>query len=167
MALRSAAAPILLACVLGLALAWPLHAPPIEHHGEAREGLVVQAVVDRGEWILPRRNGELPSKPPLFHWLAAAATRAFGFSDGVVRLPSAVAAWGVACVTFALGGAIGLRHQVELAFELIGDAALEISGEERTGFLFAFQFLLNVARETRPRPERHAACHSRSARSRR
>src|SRR4029079_19602587 len=67
--LRSAVIPIVLACVFGLALAWPLHSPPIDHHGEAREGLVVQAIVDRGEWILPRRNGELPSKPPLFHLL--------------------------------------------------------------------------------------------------
>ena len=101
--------PILLALVLGIALAWPLRSPAIEHHGEAREGLVVQAIVDRGEWILPRRNGELPSKPPLFHWLAATAALGLGFSDAVVRLPSAVAAWAVACLTFALGRAIGGR----------------------------------------------------------
>jgi len=45
--------------------------PPIWHHGEAREALVVQGIVRNHEWILPLRNGAIPSKPPFFHWLAA------------------------------------------------------------------------------------------------
>lgn len=109
MDVRRVSEPILLALVLGLASVWPLRSPAIEHHGEAREGLVVQAIVDRGEWILPRRNGELPSKPPLFHWLAATAALGFGLSDGVVRLPSAIAAWVVAWCTLAVGRVIGGR----------------------------------------------------------
>ena len=40
--------------------------------GEAREALVVQAIVDSGQLVLPLRAGvDLPSKPPLIHWLAA------------------------------------------------------------------------------------------------
>lgn len=84
---------LLLACLLGLLFALPLGGSPITHHGEAREGLVVQDVVTRGHWILPRRNGELPSKPPLFHWAAAVTTKLFGASDASLRLPSAVAAF--------------------------------------------------------------------------
>lgn len=112
---RSALEPFVLAVVFGLALAWPLRSPPIEHHGEAREGLVAQAIVDHGEWVLPRRNGELPSKPPLFHWLAASAAAIFGWSDAVLRLPSAIAAWLTACCTFALGRAAGGRRTGWLA----------------------------------------------------
>lgn len=100
---------LLLTVLLAGALAWPLHAPPIAAHGEAREGLVVQDVALRGEWTLPRRNGELPSKPPLFHWMAAAAARAFGLTDATVRAPSAIAAWVTLVATFALGTAIGGR----------------------------------------------------------
>ncbi len=98
---------VFLGAVATFAFAWSLHTPPVDHHGEAREGLVVQAIVDHGEWILPRRNGELPSKPPLFHWVAGGAALAFGLSDVVLRLPSAVAAWGVACLTFALASTVG------------------------------------------------------------
>ena len=64
-------------------------APPIWHHGEAREGLVVQGIVHNHEWILPLRNGEIPSKPPFFHWLAALSAFVFGPSDLIVRLPMA------------------------------------------------------------------------------
>jgi 4-amino-4-deoxy-L-arabinose transferase-like glycosyltransferase len=92
-----------------------LLAPPILHHGEAREGLVVQAIVQKHQWILPFRNGELPSKPPLFHWIAAILARVFGLSDTVVRLPSAVSATVMAFVTFVMGIAIGGRVTAWLA----------------------------------------------------
>jgi hypothetical protein len=36
-----------------------LLSPPIWHHGEAREGFVVQGIVRNHEWILPLRKGEL------------------------------------------------------------------------------------------------------------
>jgi 4-amino-4-deoxy-L-arabinose transferase-like glycosyltransferase len=62
---------VVLTLLVALVLAWPLAAPGIGTHGEAREGLVVQDLVARGHWVLPLRNGELPSKPPLFHWIAA------------------------------------------------------------------------------------------------
>jgi 4-amino-4-deoxy-L-arabinose transferase-like glycosyltransferase len=97
----------LVAALLAPLLLAPLWWPPIGEHGEAREGLVVQHIVARGEWILPRRNGELPSKPPLFHWLAAPLGHAFGVSDATLRLPSAVAAAVLAATTFALGAGIG------------------------------------------------------------
>ena len=32
-----------------------------------------------------------------------------------------------------LGGAVGLRHQVEIALEFEGDAALEVVGQQRAG----------------------------------
>jgi 4-amino-4-deoxy-L-arabinose transferase-like glycosyltransferase len=100
---------IVLTAVLVLGLAWPILSPPISHHGEAREGLVVQDIVRHGHWVLPRRNGELPSKPPLFHWTAAMAAHVFGAGDASLRLPSAGAALLVALTTYALGVLIGGR----------------------------------------------------------
>jgi 4-amino-4-deoxy-L-arabinose transferase-like glycosyltransferase len=66
----------------------------------------VQGIVHDQQWILPYRNGELPSKPPLFHWLAAAASLIFGESDFSTRLPSAIGAGVMVIVTFLLGRAM-------------------------------------------------------------
>lgn len=98
-----------LTLAVALMLAVPVLSPPITHHGEAREGLVVQDIVARGDWILPRRNGELPSKPPLFHWAAAASTLAFGAGDAPLRLPSALAALLVVLAAYEYGRRVGGR----------------------------------------------------------
>lgn len=105
----------LAAIVIALALlAWPAIAhTPFFTKGEPREALVVQALV-RGEGLLlPLRNGdEIPSKPPLFHWLGAlsslvldralhaggdisgmpGAPRSQDVSEAAVRAPSLLAA---------------------------------------------------------------------------
>lgn len=98
---------VLLALVLAAALAWPLASPPIHERGEAREALVVRDIVQHGEWVLPHRQGVIASKPPLFHWLAAATSHAVGLSDASVRVPSALAAWVMAAATLALGRMMG------------------------------------------------------------
>ena len=100
---------LLLVALVAVALAWPLVSPPISTHGEAREGLVVQTVVHEGRWILPLRNGELPSKPPLYHWIAGGAAAVLGLSDAVVRLPSALAALVVLLLVQGLAAATGGR----------------------------------------------------------
>src|SRR5438093_12671414 len=69
--------PVLAAAAL-IALAVVLAALPIGSDvyqgGEAREGLVAREMLRTGDWILPLWNGSVvPSKPPLFHWLAAGA----------------------------------------------------------------------------------------------
>ena len=86
-----------------------LFAPPIWNRGEAREGLVVQGIVHNQQWILPFRNGELPSKPPLFHWLAATNALILGESDFSTRLPSGIGAAVMITVTFMMGRAMGGR----------------------------------------------------------
>jgi len=54
--------------------------------------VVVWEIVSNGEWILPLRDGtEIPSKPPLFHWLGALVSTALGRVDEfTVRFPSAL-----------------------------------------------------------------------------
>jgi 4-amino-4-deoxy-L-arabinose transferase-like glycosyltransferase len=65
---------------------------PFYTRGEPREALVVQTIVTSGEIVLPMRNGdELPSKPPLFHWLGAIASKVQGrLSEASIRFPSLV-----------------------------------------------------------------------------
>jgi 4-amino-4-deoxy-L-arabinose transferase-like glycosyltransferase len=69
--------------VLGLA--------KISGSSEAREAHVAQVIVNTAEWVLPDRNGFVPSKPILHHWLIAS----FSFLTNTVdefsaRLPSAL-----------------------------------------------------------------------------
>jgi 4-amino-4-deoxy-L-arabinose transferase-like glycosyltransferase len=68
------------------------HRNPFYTRGEPREALVVQTIVRDGTIILPMRNGdELPSKPPLFHWLGALASQVHGrLSEATIRFPSVV-----------------------------------------------------------------------------
>ncbi len=137
----------MLTLVLALLLAWPLATPAIGQHGEAREGLVVQDIVGKGHWILPRRNGDLPSKPPLFHWAGALATRTFGASDASLRLPSALAAIVVVLATQALGVWIGGRTVGWLASGiLIGMVPfLNAAVEARVDMVFAAALTLALA----------------------
>jgi 4-amino-4-deoxy-L-arabinose transferase-like glycosyltransferase len=102
------AQPLLIFALVFAAMAVRLLlSPPISHHGEAREGLVIQEIVRDQQWILPLRNGELPSKPPLFHWIAALPALLFGLSDFTVRLPSALGTALMAITTFVMGRAVG------------------------------------------------------------
>src|SRR5215470_8645164 len=64
---------------------------PFYDKQEGREALVVWEIIHSGNWILPLRNGvEIPSKPPLYHWLAAlTAKSAHRLDEFTVRFPSA------------------------------------------------------------------------------
>jgi 4-amino-4-deoxy-L-arabinose transferase-like glycosyltransferase len=136
----------LIAAVLLLALWRPLALPRIYEQGEAREGLVVQDIVREGRWILPLRNGELPSKPPAFHWLAATAVRIAGFSDRSVRLPSALAAVAMAWCVFWLGACDGRRAAGWLSVgALLGTVQFwKSASEARVDMLFAAAITLSL-----------------------
>ena len=62
--------------------------------GESREALVVKDMIAQENLILPLRNGvDIPSKPPLFHWLGVFSVRSLNLpADLGVRLPSAASA---------------------------------------------------------------------------
>ncbi|MET0151428.1 MAG: glycosyltransferase family 39 protein [Candidatus Binatia bacterium] len=84
---------------------WGLGRVPFYTKGEPREALQVWEEVHNGDWILPMRNGvDLPSKPPLFHWLAGLAALAFGeVTEFSVRFPSAALATLSVLLVFWLG----------------------------------------------------------------
>jgi 4-amino-4-deoxy-L-arabinose transferase-like glycosyltransferase len=130
---------LLLAALVAVASVWPLLAPAIGTHGEAREGLVVQDIVRHGRWILPLRNGEVPSKPPLYHWIAAAVGDVLGLSDAVVRLPSALAAGVVLLLVLVAGVAAGGRAAGWLAVGALAGTYpfVESASEARVDMFFA------------------------------
>src|SRR5881296_1420801 len=103
-----------LAATALVALAVVLAALPIGSDlyqgGEAREGLVVREMLRTGDWILPLWNGSvMPSKPPLFHWLAAAAAAltGAGVTEHTLRAPSIALAGLVVLLVFLAGRAWG------------------------------------------------------------
>jgi 4-amino-4-deoxy-L-arabinose transferase-like glycosyltransferase len=84
---------------------WGLGRVPFYTKGEPREAVQVWEQVHHGDWILPvlNRHG-LPSKPPLFHWLAGAASFLFGgVTEFSVRFPSAALATLSVLLVFWLG----------------------------------------------------------------
>jgi 4-amino-4-deoxy-L-arabinose transferase-like glycosyltransferase len=84
---------------------WGLGRVPFYTKGEPREAVQVWEEVHNGEWILPLRNGhDLPSKPPLFHWLAGGMSLLTGHVDEFsIRFPSAALATLSVLLVFWLG----------------------------------------------------------------
>ncbi len=120
--LSIAAGGVLVLAFCFILFVWALWIPPFYEKGEPREGLVVWEIWHNGTWILPLRAGvDIPSKPPMFHWIAALTSLAAGaFNEFTVRFPSALlASLGVFAVYYAaarLWGAVaGLVAAVVLA----------------------------------------------------
>ncbi|MGH7804723.1 MAG: ArnT family glycosyltransferase, partial [Candidatus Binatia bacterium] len=118
---------------------------------EAREALVVQAELVSGEWILPLRNGvEIPTKPPLYYWLAGLVALA---RDGVdpfaMRLPSALLALAGIVAVFLRGGlAAGLVLATSLEWLRAGTSARVDMTQAAflTGAFLAFEAATRAAR---------------------
>jgi len=101
---------MVIAAWVGLEL-WGLGRAPFDTKGEPREGLVVWQLTHEGSWILPRRAGptgiEVPSKPPLFHWLGAMTSLVRGSTDEwSIRFPSAALSLISLLCVFAAGTAL-------------------------------------------------------------
>ena len=72
--------------------------------GEPREAVVALSFIDSGNWILPTNNGgDIPYKPPFFHWLIAAFSLLNGgeVTEYTSRLPSALAFIAMILCTFS------------------------------------------------------------------
>ncbi len=86
---------------------WRIGEGPIYRTMEGREALVMQEIVNSGNWILPLRNGEtIPSKPPLVHWTGVVVAYVTGsVSAWSVRFPCAL----FSALTVALTCLLGCR----------------------------------------------------------
>ena len=83
---------VLLVALCGVLYFPYLGSTPVFDKGEPREGLAVQDIVQRGEWLFPlKRAAAIPSKPPMFHWSAALTYQFTGVLDeATLRFPSAL-----------------------------------------------------------------------------
>jgi 4-amino-4-deoxy-L-arabinose transferase-like glycosyltransferase len=120
---------------------------PFYDKGEPREAQVVRAVVSGEGLILPRVDGgRLPSKPPLFHWLAALAVHAGVRPEELaIRLPSALlGAGGLAFAAVVGARQSGLRAGV-LSAAVLGTSFewLRAATQSRVDMTLAF-FLLGT-----------------------
>ena len=93
---------------------------------EVRSRDIVRTMARTGDWLVPRVDGKpFLSKPPLYHWIGAAASRLRGEADWwSVRVPSALAAMAILGVTLAWGTALGGLALGGLAALLTGSMAL-------------------------------------------
>src|SRR5262245_3721949 len=100
--------------------------PPFYDKQEAREALVVWEIIHSGSWILPLRNGvEIPSKPPLYHWLAALIAKfTHQLDEFTVRFPSALLGTLGVLLTY-LTGAILWGRNAGLVAALILSTSIE------------------------------------------
>lgn len=71
--------------------------------GEPRESIVAFSMLHTGNWILPENNGgDIPYKPPFFHWLIALCSLVTGqVTEYSSRFPSAVAMIGMVMGSYA------------------------------------------------------------------
>lgn len=89
-------------CVIAVMLTVPfLGLTDFYSKGEPREAVVAYTMVEHGNWILPINNGgDIPYKPPFFHWCIAIFSLLQGHvSEFTSRLPSALA-----LVAMSVGG---------------------------------------------------------------
>jgi 4-amino-4-deoxy-L-arabinose transferase-like glycosyltransferase len=140
-----------IACLLPLVLhAWlrDLWAPD-----EPRYAEVAREMVDRGQWFVMHRCGELyPDKPPLFFWCAGLCGMLFGWAELALRLPSLLALAGLAWLTRRFALRFFSHREAELApclllgFILVAD----IGGRAQIDPLFAFLCVLALELLTVP-----------------
>ena len=76
--------------------------PAITDSDEAFYAQAGREMVETGDWVTPRYNGEHRfEKPVLFYWLVALAYLAAGVGEAAARVPSALAGLGLVLAAFA------------------------------------------------------------------
>jgi 4-amino-4-deoxy-L-arabinose transferase-like glycosyltransferase len=90
----------ILAAILLLA---PLRTGDLTGYDDAQYAQAAKEMVRTGDWIVPRSNGE-PSleNTPMIEWMQAALFSAFGLSDSLARLPSALCGLGTILLVYWL-----------------------------------------------------------------
>ena len=129
------------ALLVGLIYCARLTAVPICGE-ESRWANVAREMIDTGDWIVPRQQGQVfAERPPLGSWAMAAVGLARGQVDSVaVRLPSALATTLLAVVIYLYGRIILTRRgalAAALAYATLGQV-LQIGRLGESEALFSF-----------------------------
>lgn len=71
---------------------------------DAAVAQISRNMVTSGDWVTPRADGVVfLEKPAMFYWPIAVAFKIFGIHDWAARIPFALSAIGLACLTCAFG----------------------------------------------------------------
>lgn len=71
---------------------------------EGRYAEVSREMLKSGDWLVPTLHGLVhPQKSPIIYWLIAGSFKVFGHHEWAARLPGALAAVGIAWLTFLTG----------------------------------------------------------------
>jgi 4-amino-4-deoxy-L-arabinose transferase-like glycosyltransferase len=107
---------------------------------------VGRAMLDSGDLIVPRLNGEpFLEKPPLYWWVQVAALRTFGITDAVARLPSALFSALTLMVAYAIGRRLGGPRQGMLALVVLGTSVVFVQNLGRVVVDPALTFFVALA----------------------
>ena len=109
--------------------------PALWDRDEPRYAVTSLAMLQSGDWIVPRFLGEVrTAKPPAVYWLQAAAMAAVGVSDFAVRLPGALAcAATIVVLGVGLPPVVGRRRALWTCF-LLGTSVL-VLGVAKVGVI--------------------------------
>ena len=85
-------------------LLYPCLSFPLFEPDESRYAEIPREMLQHGDWITPRLQGEpYLEKPPLLYWITAVSFQLFGVHDWAARLPPALAVHGTILVLYFLG----------------------------------------------------------------
>jgi 4-amino-4-deoxy-L-arabinose transferase-like glycosyltransferase len=85
-------------------LLYPCLSFPLFEPDESRYAEIPREMLQHGDWITPRLQGEpYLEKPPLLYWLTAVSFQLFGVHDWAARLPPALAVHGCVLVLYFVG----------------------------------------------------------------
>ena len=81
----------------------PLRKGDLTGYDDAQYAHIAKDILHTGDWLVLHSNGEPAlENPPLLDWMEASLFAAFGFSDSLARLPSAVCGLGVILLVYWL-----------------------------------------------------------------
>lgn len=107
---------------------------------------VGRGMLDSGDLIVPRLNGEpFLEKPPLYWWVQVAALRTFGITDAVARVPSALFSMLTLMVAYAIGRRLGGPRQGMLALVVLGTTVVFVQNLGRVVVDPALTFFVALA----------------------
>jgi 4-amino-4-deoxy-L-arabinose transferase-like glycosyltransferase len=85
-------------------LLYPCLSFPLFEPDESRYAEIPREMLQHGDWVTPRLQGEpYLDKPPLLYWMTAVSFQLFGVHDWAARLPPALAVHGSILVLYFLG----------------------------------------------------------------
>ena len=121
----------------------------LENHDYLRYAEVAKEMIQSGDWVVPRFNGEIfLHKPPLLFWLIALPSKIYGsVTPFLARLPSAFFAWVGGLIVYLWGRKMwgGERYGLVSSGVLISSYLYFWQGRiARTDMVFSVLILLSL-----------------------